>query len=394
MPPRDAAIIVGASTRSAAASAVRAGLFPICLDLFGDRDLRACADVSVLRDLGEALPRLEELTRRLGRKTPVIYTGGMENRPELIAEIESRWTLWGCGSQSLRGVRDPFQLAKVLSAAGCETLRVQSNPPADEVDWLIKPVNSGGGIGIRNSDNSDAKLDANHYCQEFRSGQPMSALFIANPREQPGCELVGTCRQLIGEDFLHAPPFGWCGSIGHVKVEEVTRKRLLRVGRTIQEAFQLAGLYGVDFILDTDGIPWVTEVNPRYTGSVEVLEWALGQSLIARHVGAFDSMALSLSSTSLPDIVGRRVIGKAVLFAPRDMIANTESWPLSLPDAVPPLIADIPVQGQPISGGSPVCSVLVYGETETECLTKLRRFSLETYHSMSIWPGFAPFSAS
>ena len=48
-------LILGASTRAAAQSAIRAGLRPICADLFADLDLRDCARVLDVDDYPHGL---------------------------------------------------------------------------------------------------------------------------------------------------------------------------------------------------------------------------------------------------------------------------------------------------------------------------------------------------
>src|SRR4051812_32958075 len=108
-------LIVGASTRAAAFSALRAGLAPRCLDLFADADLRArCPAVRVpadryphgLAELADAEP-----------PGPWLYTGALENRPRLVEAIALRRPLWGNASGELALVRNPQYLAAVLHEA-------------------------------------------------------------------------------------------------------------------------------------------------------------------------------------------------------------------------------------------------------------------------------------
>ena len=54
----------------------------------------------------------------------------------------------------------------------------------------------------------------------------------------------------------------------------------------MSKAAGLRGLFGVDFVL-RDGIPWPVEVNPRYTASVEVLEFAAGIRALTLHRSIF-----------------------------------------------------------------------------------------------------------
>lgn len=377
-------LIVGVSTRSAAASCVRAGLRPICLDLFGDRDLQELAEVHVLRDLDDAGQQLDDLAKHFDASTPVIYTGGMENRPDLIARIESRWTLWGCSSDGVRAVRDPVRLVEALRDAGCPALHVTLNPPMDEGHWLRKPVRGGGGLGIVVWHESAFHSTSECYFQEYCAGQPMSALFAVSPHE-PSCELLGVCRQLVGESFLHATRFGWCGAIGPIDLPTETASLLMQIAQAVCNRFALVGLFGIDFVLDGNGIPFVTEVNPRYTGSTEVLEYSTGRSLIDRHAKCFGVSLVRSGAHISVHSQRQRVVGKAILYAPRGLVAQTDDWQASTPIDELPEVADVPPHGQLIAAGMPVCTVFATGETASLCETALRESATRIDRLVSPW---------
>ena len=76
-------LIVGASARAAAASALRAGLDPWCADLFADADLRALVPDSIRCPAGQYPSALTELLRD-APAGPLMYTGGLENHPNLV----------------------------------------------------------------------------------------------------------------------------------------------------------------------------------------------------------------------------------------------------------------------------------------------------------------------
>jgi predicted ATP-grasp superfamily ATP-dependent carboligase len=140
-------IIIGASARAAAFSAHRAGLRPWCVDLFGDADLARRFPVrripldnyphGLLRALADA------------PDGPVLYTGGLENYPGLIARINR--PLWGNSPEVLRRVRSPYVLDDMLRRHGLPALALRADPPsaADSRRWLLKPLAGSGGLGIR-----------------------------------------------------------------------------------------------------------------------------------------------------------------------------------------------------------------------------------------------------
>src|SRR5687768_8535892 len=91
MPHHDPLAIVGASARSAAASAVRAGFQPITADLFADADLRRIATATRISPYPEGI--LDWL--RTMQPPAWMYTGALENHPELVDQMAWVAPLWG-----------------------------------------------------------------------------------------------------------------------------------------------------------------------------------------------------------------------------------------------------------------------------------------------------------
>src|SRR5437870_262955 len=132
-------IILGASTRAAAFSALRAGLQPWCADLFADADLQACCPV--VRIASPAYPKGFVAISDKALSGPWMYTGGLENHPRLVESISSKRVLWGNGAKSLSVVRSPFTLAKVFRANGISFPMVYECATGlpQKGRWLIKP---------------------------------------------------------------------------------------------------------------------------------------------------------------------------------------------------------------------------------------------------------------
>ena len=106
--------IVGASTRAAAASAVRAGFQPIAADLFADADLRRIATATRISPYPEGL--VDWL--RAIEPPAWMYTGALENHPELVDQMAWIAPLWGNPGDVLARVRSPWELAAVLQEHG------------------------------------------------------------------------------------------------------------------------------------------------------------------------------------------------------------------------------------------------------------------------------------
>src|SRR5437016_5423412 len=86
-------LIVGASTRAAAFSALRAGLTPWCADLFVDADLQRRCPVE--RVAPQEYPQCFIAIAANGPPGPWMYTGALENQPAMIETIARRRPLWG-----------------------------------------------------------------------------------------------------------------------------------------------------------------------------------------------------------------------------------------------------------------------------------------------------------
>lgn len=370
-------LILGASTRAAAASAVRAGFAPFCADRFGDEDLRQIASViAVDDDLHRTLDAVMALP-----STPWIYTGSLENDSRFIESVSERHPLLGNPQSVLKLVRDPFWLERTLTAHDLPALRIRSVSSLDAPvratgcsdegvqatgeRWLFKPIRGGGGCRIAVWTGQPLPANERFYLQEQRLGTPMSALFLGRP---DSVELIGVCEQLIGSEFGAPTEFGYAGSIGPIAMSDRTRELLQRLGNTLTRESQLRGLFGIDFIL-ADNIPWLVELNPRYTASVEVLERALDRTLLADHVAACHNRTVTVRERPARN----RIVGKQIVYATKDLTAPSLDRLFEPDGHTPesPLIADIPAPGSHIATGWPICTVFAEAETVTDCRERL-----------------------
>jgi uncharacterized protein len=250
-------LLVSVSARMLAELATREGYEVVALDRFGDLDLqRRCPSVSLLRDLGgrrggmAALVDVAEGIPAAG----VVYGGGLENRPDLVARLAAGRTLLGCAPETLRAVRDPALLGASLGAAGFSYPRTfsaaQAPARADRTRrWLRKPVRGGGGRGVREW--RGGRLADGLVVQERISGLPCSAAAVADGR---AAALLGVSEQLEGRRALGARGFTWCGNVVPPRLPAGERRALTH---TMQEicahlaaAFGLRGVFGVDVIWD------------------------------------------------------------------------------------------------------------------------------------------------
>ncbi len=374
-------LILGASTRAAAMSALRAGFTPHCVDLFADRDLRAIAPVSKVDRL--AYPDGLEALASQRPRSPWIYTGALENHPELVDRIARARPLWGNPGATLRAVRDPLAVAEVLARAGMPCPRVRRDPhglPRDG-SWLLKPIASAGGRGIRPlTAEAPPAAGSLPYYQERIEGIDLAAIFVGDPE---GARLLGVTRQWIGGDPVRGA-FSYRGSIGPWPLAVAERARTEALGKALAASFGLVGIFGVDLVL-REGFPWPVEINPRYTASVEVLELASGASFLADHARACDPSRADCVRPP-PSTTPRRVVGKAILFAPaacrfpgarsRGVDTAASEAPGSRAAPTPRRFrrfADLPEPAAVFEAGEPVLTLLQPAQTLDDCQRILDR---------------------
>lgn len=342
----DRILILGASARAAAASARRAGLTPFAVDLFADRDTRLLCEWVERCPFAEYPRGLFDRARRFP-PMPWMYTGGLENYPDLVGELARDRELWGNGPDVLSLVRDPYFLDRLPKhVAGFAEVVVPN------VDAVRKPLRGSGGGGVRRAEPGDSP-HPDFFYQEFIEGEPRSAVFATTAAGH--LVAFGVTTQLIGPRWLHVSGFQYAGSISRPGVEPLVNGW---AGELVA-ATGLRGVFGLDYIGDGGH---VVDVNPRYVASVEVLELATGASL--------------LRCTERPP-PATRAVGKAIYFTPaRLAFPESGPWDESLVHAADvwrrPDFADLPHPGEVIEPGQPVLTILTDAATEAECRGKLK----------------------
>ena len=362
-------LIVGASARAAASSAVASGLRVITADLFDDRDTQSLAEHSFkVDDYPNGLLAIRSEYRTL----PVVYTGALENYPRLLTEFEDAGPLWGNPASVVERVRDPFELARAFQERKLSLPRVALQLGTDdrESDWLLKPRRSAGGQQVRRATDSDSTADRDSYFQEFIPGEVSSGSFVACGGT---ARLLGVSEMLVGEAWLGATMFTYCGSI----TRDPTlweREQWERIGQCLAAEFGLLGLFGVDAVVRKQQVLPI-EVNPRYASSMELLDRA-GSPVFGSHVGA-------CADQELIDIKGHghsandtACFGKAIVFAREAHLVPTALPKLGNEDTV---VADIPQIGEEVSVGQPVLSLVTSGQSSANVLTQLKEAADEIY---------------
>jgi len=386
---------VGASVRALAQSLVADGYEVVAADLFNDYDLQQIAEVQRVVDYPRDLMRLADEIEA----DAWIYTGGLENYPDVVDQLASRRLLLGNGGDVLRRVRDVWMLQRTLSEAGFEMPEMTRDLPTDAATrWLRKSQHSSGGRHIRFAHNKSMQLADDEYFQRFVEGTTYGAAFIASDE---GARLLAITRQLDCP-WANAPPFHYTGSIGPAHSSPEIYQQVVRLGDLLAERFSLRGWFGVDFIVDGDSRLFVLDVNPRYTASIEVIQRGQSVKTARAHVAAFGNGADRQSAVGVPpsgsrgwgpaeagtptyDHTSLVLCGKAVLYAPHSVrISQQIAEQLQARWRLYNDLADLPAADQTIRAGAPILTVLARGKSEEGVVEQLRSMACEVYRLIGI----------
>jgi uncharacterized protein len=368
--------IVGASARAAAFSALRAGYEVEAADLFADADLQRHCSATRISGYPEALADWLAETDC----DAWLYTGALENYPELLSRMGKLRPLLGNSGGALRAVRNPLVLQTVLASCGIsfpETVDSSSKLPLDG-SWLCKTYRGAGGSGVWLLFGAEARERAEGekaFYQRFVSGISAAALMVCSPQ---GGRLLGVTRQLVGDARAGARPWHYAGSIGPLAVDKDVQSQLVKLAELLSSRFQLRGLVGADLVI-ADDRAWVLEINPRYTSSAEIVERVTSERLIATHIAAcLDVSSQGQAENSADD----GVHGKVVIYAKRNLTitADFNQWALaqSSVDIESCRLADIPHRGEGLHAGQPVLTVLVTSPADLDAEITRRIKEVET----------------
>jgi uncharacterized protein len=371
--PRGHVLIAGVTTRALATSAAKAGYTVTAIDAFGDRDLQSIARVIV--PCGRPGQRYGPLqAAAAGAEVPaelVAYTSNFENCPSAVARLAQHRQLLGNPPRVLEKVRNPVELMRTLRHHGVASPISRLTAPAvhPSLRWMLKPRRSGGGHGVQ-AWRTGTAIPRTMYLQQRISGPSGSIVFASSNQR---AVVLGLSRQLVGDPRLGAGGFRYCGSLlagadlFHRQAELL--ERATHLATVVTREFRLVGLNGIDFIA-CDGIPYPTEVNPRFSASMELIERGQGISMFGIHARACQG---TLPSPRAPTGM---VQGKAIVFARRSLTINgSYLWEAGRD------LADLPQEGERIPRGSPICTVFAEAPTAEDCHELLLRKAATIYRA-------------
>lgn len=414
-------VLIGASIRSAAQSAKRAGFRVLGIDHFGDVDTRqACQEFWILNEF----VKNPEAIRRF-RKFPHFVVGGLNSAHDLTGLLQhplaNTTTLPAKEADSnlapsLRNPdfdrwKDAQWLEELSKECGLSfpnsfhSLIPNASPPQNPgIRWLVKLEQSCGGLGVRwhnpsrlleparsgsesagsNTDPSSPNIKASpeivpqrenssairQMFQQWIPGRPHGATLICNGED---CRLLGVCRSLF--THLGDLPFVYRGSFGPVTIPHSLQQSLQQLGLKITRETGHRGLLNLDLVINRSGETFVLEVNPRWSGSSELIErWIQDRKLISSLFGVMveacngsplaefnftpDGSSHSVGSpwSAGPHYLKRIVFARQSFQFSQDLIAF--STKPSNDSRYRSAFSDLPADGTWISAGEPICTLI------------------------------------
>lgn len=367
-------LAIGFDTRNIACSASRAGYTVCSIDAFRDLDLQECAYASTLlecRTSGE-LRQLDPgwiiaKMNDFGLDFDAIVPGsGME----MLDPYSFPCPVLASSPEAVKKASNKLYLAKKLEALGIPHPRCYSPDELDTIEYpvIIKPATGGGGIFNRVAKNRQEMLtvleefsgldqgftEKEIVVQQFLEGTPASVSVLSTKDESLA---VAVNEQLIGIPWLSRLPFAYCGNVTPFRteyaeeMEELAEELVLELG--------LLGSNGVDYLVTEHG-PVVLEVNPRFQGSLDTVEKAMGINLFEAHAGCFRG--------ELPEKPEAKLFAaRGVLYSDRELFIDRKLMEVILREKS----ADIPPQETVIEPDWPLTSLFAFASTRDEAVRSL-----------------------
>jgi predicted ATP-grasp superfamily ATP-dependent carboligase len=214
-------------------------------------------------------------------------------------------------------------------------------------------------------------IPSNGYLQRYIDGPVLGITFCCSPNNT---SILGVMRNVSLQEYCDKAvlasqqrPFLYAGSIGPFPIDTVTAQRLTDWVDKVALSIDYRGILQADFILGESGHLYLLEFNPRWTSSMELVEFVSGRNLIREHLSAQLGQG---DRMTLPDHDARSSgfeAIKKIIYAVRElfisqacsdaMMANS-NWPLTWDDCHGRVAgwSDIPHPGTRVEAGSPIAT--------------------------------------
>lgn len=369
-------LVIGFNTRNVVCSASRAGYTVCSIDAFRDLDLQECSYASALlecrtvKELHQLdASRIKAQMAAFGIEFDALVPG---SGLEMLDHNNFSCPVLASSPDSVQKASNKLYLSKRLESLGIPHPRCYSPEELDAIEYpvMVKPASGGGGIFNRVARSRQElmavldwlyRLDPEFtedriIIQDFLEGTPSSVSLLSTKNEALP---VAVNEQLIGTPWLSRLPFAYCGNITPFRTEQAEEMEAFAEELALE--FKLIGSNGVDFLVSEKG-PVVLEINPRFQGSLDTVEKAMGINLFEAHTGCFRG---ELPEKPEPECFAAR----GVMYSDRELFIDRELMDFILREKG----ADIPLEGTVAEPDGPLTSLFACTSTREEAVMSLER---------------------
>ena len=344
-------LVIGFNARHVVCSAKRAGYHVTTVSHFSDCDLLKCGD-RTLAIHEEFTGFIKDLDYNSVKDTikdieydNVILASGFE-----ALEIPK---ILGNDPKVASFINNKKVLRDKLESLGYRVPKHFELEDTIKYPVIIKPQNGAGGFKnalVRDTTQLNDVVSSFHenewhefVIEEYIKGVDASSSVLSTNNQ---AVTIAVNEQLLGLRYLGPMKrFSFCGSITPLKT--AFTREIEAVSEWIAIDLGLIGSNGIDFVIGPDG-PVVIEVNPRFQGTLDTVEWALG-------INVFDAHVKACLGELIQRPEHRRFAARVIYFAERDFEVRKR---LS-----EPFYMDIPCKGTHIQRGKPVISAIGCGKS-------------------------------
>jgi hypothetical protein len=354
-------------------------------DLFIDRDTELICGGRVHR-----LSRLKDLSLLAGVMksiSGVVFAGGLESvfdEAERVVPSEKRLFSAASGLSRIANV-DCFNAA--LSKANADKYPLLAECSFESRQIVIKDAFHSGTARRFAADHSAdlSTLGESYVAQLLIQGQSISAVFVASAygAYQTEVKCLGVSEQLLGgrqDGCFSRTEFQWCGNVTSIVLSISQKDQALKVAESFANEFELTGVFGIDFIVNQEGV-WPVDVNPRIPASSELF----GPMIMVEHLRAFK---IGVSDPFDNQTQRDGFIAPEAAIRGKAIVYNLENSLIKIPETVNEKfpfrhesdlqvdsIADVPDSSVRIDPGQPILTVFSSGASRTEVLDRLKQMA-------------------
>jgi len=291
----------------------------------------------------------------------VLIGSGFDDDSNALTPIEELGLLKGNSILRMKRAREHTRLNKIAKKLDLRRPKefvtsiddVNNHVEKIGYPYLLRPLKSGGGSGIRLIRNPlnlqtfierQSVQEQKFRIQEYVPGFDTSASILSSESDARSLSVQG---QLIGMPTAGKNcGFGYCGNYYPPFIPKVLTDRIAETSEEICKELNLLGSNGVDFIIDASGEIWLMEVNPRIQGTLEMLEHAGSGSITEMHVRATDGELV----TKLPTL---KPVVKMIVYSRRSgAVPDLSKFPNVMDRTPKDVIVHL---------GDPICTVIETG---------------------------------